>query len=1496
MDNPTYAYDRNIRQIDHIDFDVLPNEEIRNKSAFGKDTHGTMLPELYDNGEPRKDGLADPRLGTIDINTICATCGFDTNFCPGHTGHMNLAEPIFHIGYLGNIKKILDCICLKCSRVLIHKNKSKLDDILKTKIGKIRLSEVYNAVKNITNCPKCGTTVSKVRLEIKKSTATILMIAETDLENIKDENIQMMGKKKLKLVLTPEIVYEKLKNISDDDCILLGMDPKRTRPENMIHTVFLIPPLAIRPAAKGDFLGGAMMEDGLTHRLVEIVRSNYRIFKQKESAGENTSKYISDNTTLLQIHIATYFDKDQISTPKSDQSKERSLAPSLKGKEGRIRNNLMGKRTDFTARTVITSDPVIDYNEVRIPVKIAMTLTFPEVVGPSNIEYLTGLVRRGRYNYPGANFVFPASNITSGQYIRPLDLRIKKEQVELRYGDIVERHLLTGDIVLLNRQPTLHKQSMMGHRIKVINNLDLMTFGLSVAIVKPYNADFDGDEMNIFCPQSIQTQMELEEIADVKKQIISPSSSRTSIGLAQDGLIGAYNLTAPNMRINWRNSMNIISYTSFEKFNTFKKDKNYNGHELFTNIIPPGINIIDGSLVIKDSVLESGRLTKDALGEKKNFAIHQIIWDGYGSDETKRFIDNSQRLIHNFNLYNGFTVGYGDAVISDVIKVDIDKLFATKAQKVNNMIAEIENNPNLMERDVFEFKLMQEMGNTLSEVGKLIMKNLSPENNFNIMFSSGSKGSVANIAQISGCMGFQAVEGHLPPKKYNNRSLPYFHQNDDRIKARGLIRESFFEGLDFKSFSFLLMAGREGIIDGALKTATTGYAQRRLVKCMEDVMVKYDNEVRTANNTVLQLVYGDSGADTTKQYRYNIKFVNYGNTELANKHKFTDKEMNEFKNYKDNDILYEEMKQMRDEFRQIMKKSKCDFKALQTNPFLPINLSRVINTIVTDKELKVGEKVKPEYVRNKLEEIIDNKNTKLMMMSEKDRNNNKSVKNRDEKLFKTFFKIALYDALSPKTCINLELSKKQFDNIISDIIDIYNKSIVQPGNMIGILSAQALGETITQMTLNSFHSAGLSTMKSLTSGVPRIQEILCVSKNMKTPQIAIRLENQFRKSKEMAHKIASNLKYTTFGDIRGRVNVYYDPEPEGDDSIMKADNVKNVFYNQKSGKNSCQQNITGLPWLMRIEIIKEKMLDKEISLLDIKSKFCFWWETRFNDVKNLKKEEKRVINKITNLAILSNTDNHTQPVIHIRFNVKDVDKVKDPFNRETINEFIEYIIDKFKLKGIEEITDIPAISSEKLITYDNPEKEIKYEDEYIIYTSGINLTEIRYIVGIDILNSISNDIYDTYKTFGIEIARTRLMRELDDAYQHAGHVVGYTHLSILADLMTSSGIIMSIDRHGMGKSDMDVLGRASFEKAVEQILTASVFNESDYMRGVSSRVMCGQVIKGGTGYCDVILDTELIEKSEYTEENKYKQFKEIISDNIANDIVNRDNENIFMPM
>jgi DNA-directed RNA polymerase II subunit RPB1 len=492
-------------------------------------------------------------------------------------------------------------------------------------------------------------------------------------------------------------------------------------------------------------------------------------------------------------------------------------------------------------------------------------------------------------------------------------------------------------------------------------------------------------------------------------------------------------------------------------------------------------------------------------------------------------------------------------------------------------------------------------------------------------------------------------------------------------------------------------------------------------------------------------------------------------------------------------------------------------------------------------------------------------------------------------------RIALYNGLSPKKCcIQRKLTKIQFDTIINEIITTYNKSIVQPGEMTGVLSAQSLGEPLTQMTLNSFHASGIKTISSTTTGIPRLRELLSYSKNIKTPQMIVSLVPEFNKNKDMAHKIASSLKNTLLGDIRGRINIYYDNEPDEENSIMKNDNVKNVYYSSKSTKNSCSSNYKELPWLMRIEILKDKMLEKEISLLDIKSKFCNWWEKRYLDNKLLRKEEKRVLNKITNLAVLSNTDNDEQPVIHIRFNVKDVDKVKDPFNREMLNEFIDEIIDMFKLKGLDAISSIPDIPVERNMVIDTKTNEIKFENQYMIYTIGTNLIDIRYIIGIDVLNTISNDIYDVYKTFGIEIARSRLLRELERAYGDSA--TNYTNLSILVDIMTNGGNIMSIDRHGLNKSEIDVLGRASFESTVEQILTAGLFGEIDNMKGVSSRMIGGLVIKGGTGFCDVVLDTNLIEKSEYSGENKYSVYNEINTDKLAKDIITNDTGDMFIPM
>jgi DNA-directed RNA polymerase II subunit RPB1 len=483
-------YDEKIRPVNNIEFNILKNEEIKKFSALGKDSIGVDIPDLYDNMEPKRGGLIDPRLGVTNNTQECQTCGLNSIECVGHWGHIDLVEPVFIIGYIDYIKKILSMVCLRCSRILTHKNEELTLDMLKTKTGKSRFNAIKDITKGVTNCAHCGTPVSKIKKEEKKSTGVLNLVSELI---VADEGEADKEKKKLKHVLTPDICYDILKLISDSDCEILGIDPKKSRPEDMINKIFPVPPVAIRPSAKVDFLDISTKEDDLTHKLADIVKANIRIRKYKESSGETVAKYSQDHIHLLQYHVAVYYNNETLSLPKSEKGNKpsTSLVKRLKGKDGRIRSNLMGKRVDACARTVITSDPTIDINQIGVPKKVAMTLTFPETVTPENHEYLSNLVKNGRNKYPGANFVFPANN-EKGEKVFPIDLRFCKEDIELKYGDTVERHIVDDDYVLFNRQPTLHKLSMMGHRIKVLEDDDLSTFRLNAAVTRCYNADFDG--------------------------------------------------------------------------------------------------------------------------------------------------------------------------------------------------------------------------------------------------------------------------------------------------------------------------------------------------------------------------------------------------------------------------------------------------------------------------------------------------------------------------------------------------------------------------------------------------------------------------------------------------------------------------------------------------------------------------------------------------------------------------------------------------------------------------------------------------------------------------------------------------------------------------------------------------------------------------------------------------------------------------------------------
>jgi DNA-directed RNA polymerase II subunit RPB1 len=484
-------YNEDVKNIKEISFGIYTNDMIKRYSAVRNDPFGINVPDSYDNYEPKKGGLVDLRLGSCDIYLNCTTCGQNSMDCEGHFGHTELAEPVFHFGFLDHLISILKCICLKCSNILIERTEDNLKRFT-NKAGKYRYKEIKDMVKNINYCNVCGTGVPKIKKEVKETSASIRIALEKEVTNVADEGAAentFEGSKIVRDYLTPRMCYHILRNISDMDAHLLGFNVDDSRPEDLIMTRFPVPPVIIRPTAKIDFMASATHEDSLTLKIADIINSNIRV----RTEMNKDSNAQGDAITLLQYNVATYFDNDSASLPRSEFKTGgrvvNSISDRIKGKDGRVRLHIMGKRVDFSARSVITSDPYIDIDMVGMPLRVAKDLTIPEEVTPMNIKHLTQLVMNGRDIYPGANYVYKNTIINGKTISQRIDLRYRKANIKLQYGDVVERHVVNGDYVLFNRQPTLHKPSMMGHRVHVLERDDSNTFRMNVSVCKPYNAD-----------------------------------------------------------------------------------------------------------------------------------------------------------------------------------------------------------------------------------------------------------------------------------------------------------------------------------------------------------------------------------------------------------------------------------------------------------------------------------------------------------------------------------------------------------------------------------------------------------------------------------------------------------------------------------------------------------------------------------------------------------------------------------------------------------------------------------------------------------------------------------------------------------------------------------------------------------------------------------------------------------------------------------------------
>lgn len=504
----------------------------------------------------------------------------------------------------------------------------------------------------------------------------------------------------------------------------------------------------------------------------------------------------------------------------------KSIRARLKGKEGRLRGNLMGKRVDFSARTVITGDPNLSIDEVGVPRSIARTLTYPELVTPYNIDKLQELVRNGPTEHPGAVYVIR----DDGQRI---DLRWNKREVPLQLGWKVERHINDGDVVIFNRQPSLHKMSMMGHRIRV---MPYSTFRLNLSVTSPYNADFDGDEMNLHVPQSVETRAEITEICMVPRQIVSPQSNKPVMGIVQDTLCGVRKFTKRDCFLTKEMVMNLVMWVpGWEGFlptpAILKPKPLWTGKQMISMIIPKGINCItfhsthpdseesdispgDTKVIVENGELICGIVCKKTVGTSGGGWIH-VIMNQYGPEVAKTFFNGCQTVVNYWLLQHGFSIGIGDTVADRNTVMGITSIINNATSNVNDLIIQaqqdkLECKPGMTLRETFESNVNRALNTARDDAGKMAQQSLREDNNVKQMVISGSKGSFINVSQMTACVGQQNVEGKRIPFGFKYRTLPHFTKDDHSPESRGFVENSYLRGLTPQEFFFHAMGGREG--------------------------------------------------------------------------------------------------------------------------------------------------------------------------------------------------------------------------------------------------------------------------------------------------------------------------------------------------------------------------------------------------------------------------------------------------------------------------------------------------------------------------------------------------------------------------------------------------------------------------------------------------------------------------------------------------------------
>ncbi|RQM05557.1 hypothetical protein DH86_00001594 [Scytalidium sp. 3C] len=1284
------------KRFKELKFGIQSNQDIVSQAVL--EVSDRMLYDVEKMRKPVPHGALDERLNICKVRLLSVFCGAqDSDFLPKDCARVLLTDS-------------------ERRAFLKELRRPGIDNLKRTQICK----KINEQCRKARQCPYCDAINGQIRKigvlklahdkfqAFNKSTAAkkIAPASKVQFDKSFDEakkNNPELDKHVRKAMedLNPLRVLNLFKMITPSDCELLGINPTEGRPEMFLWQFVPAPPVCIRPSVAQE---NASTEDDLTTKLADIVHIS-SLIRSALQKGQPVQT-IMEQWEYLQLQIAMYVNSDVPGLQQPGFGKAiRGFCQRLKGKQGRFRGNLSGKRVDFSGRTVISPDPNLGIDQVAVPILVAKNLTYPERVQRHNIEKLRKCVLNGPDVHPGAQQIMKKGSD------HKRSLRWAKRELEAKYlqiGDVVERHLEDGDIVLFNRQPSLHKLSIMSHYVKV---RPWRTFRLNECVCTPYNADFDGDEMNLHVPQTEEARTEAINLMGVKNNLSTPKNGEPIISATQDFITAAYLLSSKENFFDRRTFTNICMYMVDGKEHLdlpppaiVKPQALWTGKQVFSILMRankkspvlvnmdakcrdykarpgqcPDMDPNDGWLVVRNSEVMCGRMDKTTVGSGKKDSIFYIILRDFGPDAAVVAMNRLAKVSARYLTNQGFSIGISDVYPSQKLTDKKQTLVFKAYQECERLIqtfkeGKLEKAPGCNMEETLENAISGILSRVRQQAGEYCIETLSKWNSPLIMAKSGSKGSNINVAQMVAVVGQQIIGGQRVPDGFQDRSLPHFPKHARQPPSKGFVRNSFFSGLTPTEFLFHAISGREGLVDTAVKTAETGYMSRRLMKSLEDLAVAYDNTVRNSSGGIVQFQFGADKLD-------------------------------------------------------------------------PVDMEG--NAVPLSGDYYDETQEEPAR-RQQVERVAKVSEATLEM----------------------FLKLCL---------------------------DKYAKAQVEPGHAVGAVGAHSIGEPGTQMTLKTFHFAGVAGM-SITQGVPRIKEIINASKLISTPVITCPLQN--KKQIEAAKVVKGRIEKTYISDVLSYVEDMW--------------SAKRTAVCLSVDMEALEDMHLGIG----VEDIAEAILrNKKLKI-------------RSDEVSI---DQNNIFVQVTRESASATTGRGASAKAKTAG-----DEGSDLLLR--VNH-LKRALPAVAISGYPDATRAIIQTSE--------------QSEHTVLVEGYGLRACMTTEGVVGTQTTSNSVMECKDVLGIEAARTTIAKEIGSVMGDMG--IDPRHMQLLADVMTYKGEVLGITRFGLSKMRDSVLQLASFEKTPDHLFDAAAGMKTDKIEGVSECIIMGQTMSIGTGAFQVVRKLGLTE-------------------------------------